>query len=148
VNLEIDRVFDAPRAQVWDAWTDPAQLSQWWGPHHFHVPQDSIEIELRPGGRYHLTMVETSSGREFPALFEIVELREAELLVFVSPPQPEHGLTDEIHTRVEFADAGDGTRVTVVSGPYTDQMGPNAETGWAQQFEKLDSVLGVPADHR
>jgi len=148
VNLEIDRVFDAPRSQVWEAWTDPEQVAQWWGPHHFHVPVDSIEFDLRPGGRYHLKMVETRSGREFPARFEIVEIRDAELLVFISPPEPEHGLVDEIHTRVEFADEGDGTRVTVVSGPYSEEMGPNAETGWGQQFEKLESVLGATADQR
>jgi uncharacterized protein YndB with AHSA1/START domain len=148
VKLEIDRVFDAPRAQVWEAWTDPEQLAQWWGPQYFHVPLESIEIDLRPGGRYYLKMVETQSGREFPAHFEIVELRKAELLVFTSPPEPEHGLLEEIHTRVEFADEGAGTRVTVVSGPYGDEMGPNAETGWAQQFDKLDSVLGLAPDHR
>lgn len=148
MNLDINRVFDAPRDQVWEAWTEPEQVAQWWGPHHFHVPVESVEIDLRPGGRYHLTMVETHSGREFPAHFEIVEMREAELLVFTSPPEPEHGLMNEIHTRVEFSDAGGGTRVTVVSGPYGEEMGPNAETGWNQQFERLDSVLSGAADQR
>jgi uncharacterized protein YndB with AHSA1/START domain len=148
VNVEIDRVFDAPRNEVWEAWIDPEQLSQWWGPHHFHVPPDSIEIDLRPGGRYHLTMIETASGREFPARFEIVEVREGELLAFTSPPEPAHGLMNEIHTRVEFADADGGTRVTVMSGPYDENMGPNAQTGWDQQLDKLSSVLAVAPDQR
>jgi uncharacterized protein YndB with AHSA1/START domain len=148
MNVEVNRVFDAPRAQVWDAWTDPQQVAEWWGPHHFHVPVDSIEIDLRAGGRYHLTMVETQSGNEFPTRFEIVEVRDAELLVFTSPPEPQFGMPEEITTRVEFADENGGTRVSVVSGPYTDQMAPNAQAGWGQQFEKLDSVLGATADQR
>jgi uncharacterized protein YndB with AHSA1/START domain len=149
VNVEIDRVFDAPRDQVWEAWTDPEQVSQWWGPHHFHVPADSVQIDLRAGGHYRLTMVETGSGNRFPTHFDVVEVREAELLLMTSPPQPEFGMPEEITTRVEFSDAGDGTRVTVSSGPYTDQMAPNAQAGWEQQFEKLDSsVLAVAPDQR
>lgn len=147
-NLEVNRVFDAPRADVWEAWTDPAQVVHWWGPEHFHVRAETVDIDVRPGGRYHLTMVETSSGREFPCRFEITEVREAELLAFTSPPEPEHGLLEEIQTRVEFADEGSRTRVTVVSGPYPDAMGESAEMGWAQQFDKLESVLGVAADQR
>jgi uncharacterized protein YndB with AHSA1/START domain len=148
VNLEIERVFAAARQDVWVAWTDPAQLAEWWGPHHFHVPVDSIEIELRPGGRYHLTMVDNTSGNEFPTHFAITEVREAELLVMTSPAQPEFGLDHEMTTRVEFADENGGTRVTVTSGPYTDQMAPNAQKGWEQQFERLDSVVGATADQR
>lgn len=148
MNVEIDRVFDAPRDQVWEAWTEPEQVAQWWGPHHFHVPVDSIDIDLRPGGRYHLTMVETTSGNKFPTHFDVVEVQERELLVMTSPPQPEFGMPDEVTTRVEFADEGGGTRVKVVSGPYTSEMAPNAQTGWEQQFEKLASVLGLAPDHR
>jgi uncharacterized protein YndB with AHSA1/START domain len=146
-NVELSRLFNAPRSDVWEAWTDPEQVAEWWGPHQFHVPVDSIEIDLREGGRYHLTMVETESGNEFPTHFAITELREAELLVMTAPAQPEFGLT-ETTTRVEFADENGGTRVTVVSGPYSEQMAPNAQMGWDQQFEKLDSVLGVAADQR
>jgi len=30
-EITITRVFDAPRALVFQAWTDAAQLAQWWG---------------------------------------------------------------------------------------------------------------------
>src|SRR5882672_10194159 len=29
------RVFDAPRELVFEVWTDPKHLSQWWGPNGF-----------------------------------------------------------------------------------------------------------------
>ena len=28
----ITRSFSAPLAAVWQAWSDPAQFAQWWGP--------------------------------------------------------------------------------------------------------------------
>jgi uncharacterized protein YndB with AHSA1/START domain len=146
MKVEVNRIFQAPRERVWAAWTEPEQVAEWWGPHHFHVPVESIDLDVRPGGHYYLTMVETASGTKYPAHFEIVEVLEHRLLVFTSPPEPEYGMPDEITTRVEFSDVDGGTRVNVVSGPYTDQMGPNAETGWAEQFEKLDAlVLGRAA---
>lgn len=37
-ELSLSRVFDAPRALVWQAWTDPNHIEQWWGPHGFTNP--------------------------------------------------------------------------------------------------------------
>ena len=37
-TVEIDRVFDAPRALVWQAWTDPKMMAQWFGPRGFTTP--------------------------------------------------------------------------------------------------------------
>jgi uncharacterized protein YndB with AHSA1/START domain len=84
----ITRIFDAPREQVFRAWTDPDQVAQWYGPEHFDTPREKIRIDLRVGGRYELTMVQRSNGAEFPAGYEIVELVEPQLLVLRSDPMP------------------------------------------------------------
>ncbi|MGZ3688811.1 MAG: SRPBCC domain-containing protein [Bdellovibrionota bacterium] len=34
-ELRIIRIYDAPLKSVWDAWTDPRQVAQWWGPRGF-----------------------------------------------------------------------------------------------------------------
>lgn len=49
-QINITRVFDAPRELVWKAWTDPAMVKQWWGPEGFDSPE--AQIDLRPGGSY------------------------------------------------------------------------------------------------
>ena len=53
-ELVSSRVFPFPPAVVWDAFADPERLARWWGPHGassvFH------EFDLRPGGRWRLTM--------------------------------------------------------------------------------------------
>src|SRR3990172_1566932 len=48
-ELVIERIFDAPRALVWKAWTDPEMATKWWGPKGFTCPH--CEIDLRVGGK-------------------------------------------------------------------------------------------------
>jgi uncharacterized protein YndB with AHSA1/START domain len=77
-QILITRIFDAPREQVFKAWTDPDQVAAWYGPAHFDTPRDRIHIDLRVGGRYELTMVQRDGGAEFGIGYEIVELVEPE----------------------------------------------------------------------
>ena len=49
-DLVIERIFDAPREQVWQAWTDPELFMRWWGPSNFTSP--SCRMDVRPGGSY------------------------------------------------------------------------------------------------
>ena len=44
-ELVITRVFDAPRALVFKAWTEPERIKQWWGPRGFTTL--SCEMDLR-----------------------------------------------------------------------------------------------------
>lgn len=48
------RRIRAPRARVWAAWTDPAQLGQWWGPAGFSLT--TALFEFREGGHWIFTM--------------------------------------------------------------------------------------------
>lgn len=141
-QVEITRTYDAPPEVVWEAWVDPAQVARWWGPECFETPLDSVVIEPRQGGRYHLTMVDSRSGTEFPVRQEILEFSPPELLVLSHEPMPEHGLLEPIVTRLEFHAHEGGTRLEVTGGPYNAEMGPNAEQGWSEQLDKLARMLG------
>ena len=132
----ITRIFDAPREQVFRAWTDPDQVAEWYGPEHFDAPREKIHIDLRVGGRWEVTMVQRDGGAEFPAVYEIVELVEPELLVLRSDPMPEYGMPEPIVTRVEFHEDGGKTRMTLTDGPYPSNRG-QAEAGWNGAFDKL-----------
>ncbi|MDQ6796359.1 MAG: SRPBCC domain-containing protein [Chloroflexota bacterium] len=49
-DLTFERTFDAPREQVWKAFTDPALIPRWWGP---HGTQTTVaEMDVRPGGKW------------------------------------------------------------------------------------------------
>jgi uncharacterized protein YndB with AHSA1/START domain len=136
----ITRVFDARREQVFRAWTDPAALGAWYGPENVDVPRERIEIDLRVGGRYQLTML-TPGGGEFTVGYEVVELVEPELLVLRSDPMPEMGMPDPSVLRVEFYDHGARTRMTLSDGPYPAHGRDGAEAGWAAAFGKLAVLL-------
>jgi uncharacterized protein YndB with AHSA1/START domain len=56
-RVEIVRTIDAPREEVFRAWTDPDRIRSWWGPGEFTCPE--AEVDLRPGGAYRLVMQPT-----------------------------------------------------------------------------------------
>jgi len=53
-SVTITRVLKAPRALVWEAWTDLKQLKEWWGPEQFTAPV--VQGEVKTGGEVHITM--------------------------------------------------------------------------------------------
>jgi uncharacterized protein YndB with AHSA1/START domain len=136
-EVAITRLFDAPREQVFRAWTDPDQVAAWYGPEHLDTPRERIRIDLRVGGRYELTMVQRDGGREFPIGYEIVELVEPELIVMRSDPMPEAGMHEGTVLRVELHEHERGTRMVLRDGPYPPEAVGHAGAGWGAAFDKL-----------
>ena len=62
-DMTIVRVFDAPRRLVWQAWTEPQRLAQWFGPKGFTNPV--CEVDARPGGALRVTM-QAPDGTQYP----------------------------------------------------------------------------------
>jgi uncharacterized protein YndB with AHSA1/START domain len=138
-QVHITRIFDAPRELVFQAWTDPDDVAQWFGPEHFDTPRERVEIDLRVGGRFALTMIQKDSGAEFPVRYEIAELDPPRLLVLTSAPMPEVGMHEGTITRIELHDHGEKTRMTMTDGPYSEAT--HAEAGWHAAFAKLERAL-------
>jgi uncharacterized protein YndB with AHSA1/START domain len=53
--LRLERRFDAPRDRVFDAWTNPDVLREWWSAMPSMSPGE-IDVDLREGGRYRMEM--------------------------------------------------------------------------------------------
>lgn len=139
-HVRIDRLFAAPPARVFRAWTDPDELAAWYGPDHVDVPRDKIHIDLRVGGRWELTML-PRGGSRFTIGYDILDLAEPELLVLRSDPMPEMGLPEPTLVRVEFHAHDSGTRMILTDGPYPGTGRPPAEAGWNAAFTKLTTHL-------
>jgi uncharacterized protein YndB with AHSA1/START domain len=73
------RLLDAPRELVWEAFTDPAQVAQWWGPRGFTTTIH--EMDLRPGGVWHHTM-HGPDGTDYPNKSVFVEVVKPERIVY------------------------------------------------------------------
>jgi len=138
----ITRIFDAPRDLVFQAWTDPDHVAQWFGPEGMETPRETVAIDLRVGGRYELTMVHDDA--QYPLSYEIVELDPPRLLVLRCDPIPEVGIHEPTFTRVELHDHGGKTRMTLSDGPYTEAT--HAEAGWNAAFGKLEALVSLRGD--
>ena len=137
----ITRIFDAPRERVFNAWTEPDQVAAWFGPEHMDTPRERINIDLRVGGRYELTMVRREGDGEMTIGYEIVELVEPELLVLRSDPMPDVGMHDGTVVRVELHDHGEKTRMTLTDGPLPPEMRDHAGAGWNAAFDKIEALV-------
>src|SRR6476659_5727630 len=85
-DIKITRVYDAPVEAVWDAWTDPEQVAQWWGPRGFTLTTHSKD--LRPGGSWRYTM-HGPDGVDYPNWTQYFEVEECRKLVY------DHGGNDD-----------------------------------------------------
>ena len=134
----ITRIFDAPREAVFRAWTEPDEVAAWFGPESFDTPRERIRIDLRPGGRYELTMVRREGGAEYTLGYDVLEVVEPELIVLRSDPMPEATVV-----RVELHDHGAKTRMTFSDSPHPPAGRDRAEAGWLAAFEKLNARVAM-----
>jgi uncharacterized protein YndB with AHSA1/START domain len=143
-EITITRVFDAPRAVVFRAWTDAKQLAQWWGPKGFTNPV--CEIDARVGGALRIHM-RAPDGGIYPMKGEIRELVAPERLVFTNIAIDEAGNhIIEGLTTVTFEDHGGKTKMTlhtrgsaVVEKAVAYLQG--MEMGWTMSIDKLQALL-------
>lgn len=153
----ISRVFRAPRERVWQAWTDPRELRQWWGPRGFNL--HTCKVDLRPGGVFHYGMT-APDGMEVWGRFVYREITPPRQLVFIVSFSDTHGgITRHPWTpgwplqwmsTVDFEAQDARTRVTITWLPHdaTDAEHKvfsdgreSMKQGWTGTLEKLEEHL-------
>jgi uncharacterized protein YndB with AHSA1/START domain len=78
-SLQIKRFINAPPARVYAAWTDPAQLKQWWGPEG--VRTRNFAADTQAGGKYRWDLI-NQGGEEMSVFGEYRELVPGKKIVF------------------------------------------------------------------
>lgn len=141
-GFTITREFAAPRELVWAAWADPAQLASWFGPRGLTAPQESIALDLRPGGTWRITMVADADGAEYPQTFTFLEVIEPERLVFSTSAAGGVHDTGAVIT-LTLLQRVKGTEMTfAVEGIADDDSTSGLEQGWASSFDRLAELVG------
>lgn len=108
-EIHLSRVYRAPRSLVWQAWTEPDRVAQWWGPRGFTLTHHSKE--LRVGGSWVYTM-HGPDGTDFPNTTRYLEVIEGHKLVYdhgsdgTSPPL--------FRVTVTFSDVPEGTQMDMI----------------------------------
>jgi uncharacterized protein YndB with AHSA1/START domain len=158
-RFTVTRLFDAPRARVWDAWTRPEALAKWFGPKG--SSSTLLAFDLRPGGEWRGRM-DMPDGSAMHSKFVFREIEPMSRLVWV------HGFADaegnrirapfvgqfplEMLTSVLFADEGEGTRIDLSFAPlnatpeeeaFFASMMESMNGGWSGSFEQLDEFLAA-----
>jgi uncharacterized protein YndB with AHSA1/START domain len=107
-GILIVRIFDAPREEVFKAWTVAERFAQWFGEHGSEIPLDKVEMDPRPGGQWHATMYHGPERIEISFFGEFREVVEPERVVMTirTPDDPESA-AEELLT-ADLRDIGDG----------------------------------------
>jgi uncharacterized protein YndB with AHSA1/START domain len=141
--LQVQRRFDAPRERVFDAWTNPDVLREWWAAMPTMRPGE-IEVDLREGGRYRMAMI-ADDGQVHTVRGEYTEVRPPERLVYTwtweSNPEEMQGSAATI-VEVDFEADGDATTVTLTHTGFANAQIRDMHThGWNGTFDSLERAL-------
>ena len=80
-SVTLTRIFEAPHALVWKAWTDPKMMARWFGPRGFTNPV--CELDVRVGGSLRIAM-RGPDGNDYPMKGVFREVLKPERLVFTN----------------------------------------------------------------
>lgn len=147
-ELVLHRILNAPRERVFQAWTDPKMLTQWFTPSPWTTLR--AELDVRPGGS-NLVVMRSPDGAEFPNRGVYLEVVPNERLVITDAytkawePSEKPFMTLEL----TLADAGDGktdytARVrhwTVADREAHENMG--FYEGWGKATTQLEELLNA-----
>jgi uncharacterized protein YndB with AHSA1/START domain len=138
-ELVATRTFNGPARIVFEAWTKPEVLKQWWAPKSTGVSLLSCEADVRVGGRYRL---EFGHGASKPVVFfgRYVEVTPHSRLVWTNDESDDGALTT-----VTFQEKGGKTLLILhelyPSKEALDDAIIGMEDGMPESFEQLEELL-------
>jgi uncharacterized protein YndB with AHSA1/START domain len=144
-DVRITRLFDAPREDVFDAWSREERLVRWFGPHLW--PAVSFELDFRPGGAFELCM-RGPNGEEARSRGEYLEILVPERIVMTSRIEHAGVVIFEVLQTITFAARGDQTELSLVHHVTRNDDFPGAagaRPGWEETLDRLGGYLAESA---
>ena len=146
-QLALTRIVNAPRAVVYEAFTDPDQFAAWWGPIGNSLPRDDVEFDVRPGGYQQWSEVFPDElGIWTNGRIDLTDVVDGELLdgvMHITGHLPGGFEPFETRMRVEFYDEDDGRTRLEISQWLPETYVSPSEGGWAEALSKLDALLAA-----
>ena len=143
-TLSLTRDFNASREKLFQAWTDPKILTQWFGPKG--VSTESAQVDLKIGGQYQFTMKEPDGKiHSIGGRFREIDPPNKLVYTWILDGQgcgASEGLYAETVVTIEFQDLGTATRLIL-----THDFLPSKESkeghamGWNGSLDCLETVL-------
>ena len=139
-SLEIVRFINVPTDRVYDAWTDPAQLRQWFGPEN--VRTRNITADVRVGGNYRWDLT-SAEGEEMSAFGEYKELVPGKKIVFTwqwDNDEAWENRTSVVTIELDASRGGTELRLKHEQLPSEESRDRHHE-GWNSLLDKLEQFL-------
>ena len=139
-SLQIKRFINAPRSRVYAAWTDPAQLKEWWGPES--VRTRNFVAEARVGGKYRWDLI-NQADEEMSVFGEYRELVPEKKIVFTWKWDDDEVWEnrDSIVT-VELSDRDGGTELLLKHEQLpSEESRDRHNEGWNSVLDRLEKFF-------
>lgn len=144
-SLTLKKRIAAPAAKVFAAWTDPALMARWFGPHETRV--ESAEADPRVGGRFRVVMYEVegeAAGERHEVSGSYLAVVPAEKLVFtwswVTTPERESLVT--VTFKAVPGERGEACIVTLLHERFFDAAARDGHAhGWSGALERLEALF-------
>ena len=139
-TLTIKRTFNAPIHLVWEAWTRPEHVAQWWAPKGMQVTV--VEHDFRVGGKWQYTMP-MPDGSQFISEGIYSDIVEFKKIISSANFKP---MTEGVEIQALFEDNGDTTNFTFNVVHPTEEYCKLQEkmgfyNGWGSAFERMDVLV-------
>ena len=139
-TVTIKKLLDAPIQLVWEAWTNPEHIAQWWSPKG--IKTEIIKHDFVEGGAWRFEMP-MPDGNRFIAEGEYVEIVEFEKIVSKADFKP---MTEGVEIQALFEAQGNQTRFTFNVVHATEEYRIQQEkmgilNGWGSVFNRLEELL-------
>jgi glutathione S-transferase len=139
-SLEIKRFINAPRARVFEAWIDPVQLKQWFGPEW--VQTRDILAEARVGGKFRWDLI-TGDGQEKTIEGEYREIISGKKIVFSWKHCDDESWKDQTSiVTVDLSDRAGGTELRLMHEQLpSEESRDDHNRGWNSVFDRLEKFV-------
>jgi len=139
-TLTLRKAFNAPVKFIWDAWTQPEHIVQWWAPKGMKIKV--IEHDFRVGGKWKYSMP-MPDGNEFISDGEYLEIVTFEKIVTTANFKP---MTEGVEIHALFEADGDKTNFTFSVVHPTEEYCKQQEkmgfyNGWGSAFDRLEALV-------
>ncbi|MBM2846979.1 MAG: Activator of Hsp90 ATPase 1 family protein [Bacteroidetes bacterium] len=139
-TLIMKRTFAVPRSRVFEAWTKPEMLKQWFTASAEYV-SPLAEIDLRIGGRFRMAMKHITKGTTHTATGVYREIRPPDRLVFTWEWEGETENGQSLVT-IELRDAGASTEMIFKQEFFpSKKIRDDHEKGWTGCFGNLTRLV-------
>jgi uncharacterized protein YndB with AHSA1/START domain len=151
--IEISKVFNAPIERVWQAWSEPELMKQWWGPEDFTSPSAKLDFQI--DGKY-LVAMESPAGQVIWSTGTYLEIFPHELIVCTDQFSDEKGnvispedagmkgdwSNDPLVFSVKFEALDDNrTKIHLVHEGIPVSEHDDCVSGWNSSLDKMKNLL-------